>query len=141
MRTSLGRVSSGVWGIVWGVGVWLYAWSLGVWALELRNAVDFVPLVVAATLSAMVLDHFGFGRWPDRLLTVVFVLVALPVVDLMVDPGCAGVDYLEVYETDDGSADVRCTRMASIGFEAAAAAVGLAVAGALAVLLARRRSR
>ena len=129
------------WGIVFGIATWLYLWSLGLWAMVWTDSFDLVPIAVSAALSAMILDHVGIKRWKTGVMTLVVALWLLPALDLLISPGCAGVDSIELYRTTDGSLDTRCAETADMTTEGLTAVAGLAGVSVLVAILTRLRKK
>ena len=129
------------WGLVSAFGTWLHLWEVELFTLRWRDAGGFVPIVVAVALTAMIVNHAGLKGWKIGVGVLLLAFLLIPAVDLLIDPGCAGVESVELYKTESGRFETRCTEMADMKLEAISAIAGLIVVSLLGLFMIRARSR
>lgn len=128
-----------LWGLLTAVGAWGYLWSVGAGSFRGSEVLGLTAVVVATVLSAMIVHHFKSSGWRIGAVALALGLLLIPVFDLMIDPGCAGIESIELYRTDEGVLETRCTKMADVTTEIVAAIVGVVLVAFLVSLLVRGR--
>lgn len=128
-----------LWGLLTAVGTWGYVWSVGAGNFGWSDVFGLTPVVVATILSAMIVHHFKSSGWRIGAVGLVFGLLLIPVFDLMLDPGCAGFESIQLYRTDEGVLETRCTEMADVTTEVVGAIGGAVLVAFLVSLLVRGR--
>lgn len=138
-KRALGTVAWVSWGVLWAFAFWVYLWAVGTWRLEWRDGLALVPILMAASVSALTLGRFLPRPWKVGIAMLVVAIWLIPAVDLLLRPGCANVESIELYRTEAGEIDTRCRQTADMTREGLTAIAGLVGASALLGLLVRRR--
>lgn len=127
------------WGILWAFALWAYLWGVGTWRLEWRDGFALAPIGMGALVSAMILTRFAPASWKLGVIVLIVAIWLIPALDLLLRPGCANFESIELYRTEDGDLDTRCTKTADMTREGVMAIVGVVAASSLVGVLVRRR--
>jgi hypothetical protein len=133
MRKALVLAGPVVW-IVWGA-------ITAAIALEVRDPIvtDVIPVLAIAGLVAWWISRTGLPSIKYGFGALVFAAVALPVIDLVVNPPCRGLGDLRIVHDSQGKVDVRCVHHLDMTGFGIAAGLGFLLIVGLAFLLLRLR--
>lgn len=129
------------WGLLTAVGTWGYVWLVGAGRFGWSDVLGLSPVLVASIVLAMIVHHFKSSGWRIGAGALILGLLLIPVFDLMLDPGCAGIESIQLYRTDEGILETRCTEMADVTTEVVAAVGGAVLVAFLVSLLVHGRRK